>query len=43
MYTERFGTKSFRETTKYYVVKGEKNLPNRMVDELFREGKVEIR
>lgn len=43
MYTERFGEQKFRESTRYYVVEGKQNLPDRMVDDLFKEGKVEIK
>ena len=43
LYTERFGEKEFRETTKYYKVEGSQNLPDHLVKEMFKNGKVEIK
>lgn len=43
MYETRFGAKSFREATRYYVVEREQNLPNQLVPDLFKAGKVEIK
>ncbi|MDN5468707.1 MAG: hypothetical protein L0F89_07790, partial [Lactococcus raffinolactis] len=43
MYTERFGDHQSRETVRYYAVDGEKNLPDRMIEDLFKENGVEIR
>ncbi|GAB2022627.1 hypothetical protein RyT2_17010 [Pseudolactococcus yaeyamensis] len=43
MYTERFGDLKSRESARYYAVDGEKNLPDRMIEDLFKENGVEIR
>lgn len=43
MYTERFGDKEFRETTKFYAVDGIQNLPDQFVSDLFKKGGVEIK
>jgi hypothetical protein len=43
MYTERFGDEAFRNTTKYYAVDGEQNLPDHLIKELFKDGGVEIK
>ena len=43
MYSERFGDLKSRETVRYYAVDGEKNLPDRMIEDLFKENGVEIR
>ena len=43
MYSERFGDLKSRETVRYYAVDGEKNLPDCMIEDLFKENGVEIR
>jgi hypothetical protein len=43
MYTERFGDAEFRETVRYYAVDGEKNLPDHMIEDLFKKDGVEIK
>lgn len=43
MYTTRFGNQEFRETTRYFVVEGEQNLPDKFVSDLFKKNGVEIK
>lgn len=43
MQTERFGEQEFRETTRYYVVEPEQNLPDHMISDLFKKAEVEIK
>lgn len=43
MYTERFGDAEFRENVRYYAVDGDKNLPDRMIEDLFKKDGVEIK
>jgi hypothetical protein len=43
MYAERFGEKEFRESTKYYAVDGDKNIDDRLIEDLFKDNGVEIK
>ncbi|OQO64490.1 hypothetical protein [Enterococcus faecium] len=43
LYTERFGDKSFRETTKYYEVDADQNIDDYLIQILFKNSEVEIK
>lgn len=43
MYAERFGDSEFRENIRYYAVDGEKNIPEHMIEDLFKKNGVDIK
>ncbi|MGM0126320.1 hypothetical protein IGI37_003749 [Enterococcus sp. AZ194] len=42
VYTERFGTKEFRQSVKFYSVKEEQNFDTSFIKELYKKGNVDL-